>query len=135
MDDIKPRRELNLLQTSAIIIGAVIGSGVFINLPIVAKYAGTPLLSVLIWFIGGILWLPQILLLAEMGTAYPDQGGPYYFLYKAGSPFLAFLYTWTAFLTSDTPTLTIIGLTAASVLKYFSPLFGDPVYAKILLRY
>ncbi|MGE5456974.1 MAG: amino acid permease [Methanococcaceae archaeon] len=131
MDDIKPRRELNLLQTSAIIIGAVIGSGVFINLPIVAKYAGTPLLSVLIWFIGGILWLPQILLLAEMGTAYPDQGGPYYFLYKAGSPFLAFLYTWTAFLTSDTPTLTIIGLTAASVLKYFSPLFGDPVYAKI----
>ena len=66
-----------------------------------------------------------------MGTAYPAQGGPYYFLYKAGSPFLAFLYTWTAFLTSDTPTLTIIGLAAASSLTFFFPSFADPLTAKL----
>jgi len=129
--DSEPKRQLNLLQTSAIIIGAVIGSGVFLNLPIVAKFSGSPGISIIIWFLGGILWLPQILILAEMGTAFPNQGGPYYFLYKAGSPFLAFMYTWTAFLTSDTPTLTIIALTAASVLTYFFPLFQDPLYARI----
>lgn len=131
MEELNPKRQLGIIQTSAIIIGAVIGSGVFINLPIVARFAGSPLMSVIIWLIGGLLWFPQILILAEMGTAYPNQGGPYYFLYKAGSPFLAFLYTWTAFLTSDTPTLTIIGLLAASALSYFVPMLINPFYAKI----
>ncbi|MCX6137128.1 MAG: amino acid permease [Ignavibacteriales bacterium] len=125
-----PIRQLGTLQSFSIITGAVIGSGVFINLPLVAMYGGSPLRAVLIWFIGGLLWLPQILILAEMGTAYPDQGGPYQFINKAGSPLLAFLYTWTAFLTSDTPTLTIIALSAASALKYFFPVLGDAVWAK-----
>lgn len=128
---LKPKRELNLIQTSSIIIGQVIGSGIFINIPIVAAIAGNPWTAVFIWFLGGLLWLPQIFILAEMGTAYPDQGGPYHFIYKAGSPFLAFMYTWTAFLTSDTPTLTIIGLLAADALSYFFPALKLGIYAKI----
>jgi len=126
-----PIRQLNLLQTTAIIVGSVIGSGVFINLPIVAKHAGSPMMSVLIWALGGICWIPQILILAEMGSAYPDQGGPYAYLVKAGSPFLGFLYTWTAFLTSDTPSLTIIGLSAASALTFFYPALSDPLYSRV----
>jgi fructoselysine transporter len=127
-----PQRQLSLIQTSSLIVGTVIGSGVFLSLPIVARIGGTPLLSVLIWFLGGVLWIPQILILAEMGTAYPIQGGAYYYLNKAGSPFLAFLYTWTAFLTSDTPTLTIVALGAMSALTFFSPLFGDVLSSRIL---
>lgn len=127
-----PKRELGLLQTSSIVVGTVIGSGVFLSLPIVAGIGGTPLMTVLIWFLGGVIWVPQILILAEMGTAYPIQGGPYYYLNKAGSPFLAFLYTWTAFLTSDTPTLTIVALGAMSALKFFSPVFADPVYSRVI---
>ena len=128
---LKPKRQLNLLQTSSIIIGQVIGSGIFINIPIVAAIAGNSWIAVFIWFLGGLLWLPQIFILAEMGTAYPDQGGPYHFIHKAGSPFLAFIYTWTAFLTSDTPTLTIIGLLAADALSFFFPELGLGIYAKI----
>lgn len=131
MENLQPQRQLNLPQTISIIIGIVIGSGVFLNLPIVAKYAGSPFMSAFIWLIGGLLWLPQILIIAEMGTAYPAQGGPYFFLYKAGSPFLAFMFTWTAFLTSDTPTLTIIGLAAASAISFFFPALSIPLYAKI----
>ncbi len=134
MENLVPKRELNLVQTSALIVGAVIGSGVFMNIPIIADITGSPILSILIWLGGGLLWIPQIMILAELGTAYPNQGGPYYFIYKAGSPFLAFQYTfffWTAFLTSDTPTLTIIGLVAASALSYFFPALIDPVYSKI----
>lgn len=127
----KPIRQVTLIQVFALIVGAVIGSGIFINVPIVARIAESPLLAVFIWMLGGLLWLPQILILAEMGTAYPNQGGPYYFLHKAGSPLLAFLYTWTAFLTSDTPTLTIIGLLAADALTFFFPeFFGDPFHAR-----
>ena len=131
MESLKPKRELNLTQTSSIIIGQVIGSGIFINIPIVAAITGNPWVAVFIWFLGGLLWLPQIFILAEMGTAYPDQGGPYHFIYKAGSPFLAFMYTWTAFLTSDTPTLTIIGLLAADALSYFFPALNLGIYAKL----
>jgi fructoselysine transporter len=126
-----PLRMLGLGASASIIIGAVIGSGVFINIPIVARYAGSPGIALLIWLAGGLVWLPQIVLLAEMGTAYPNQGGPYYFLYKAGSPFLAFLYTWTAFLTSDTPTITIIALLAASAVSYLLPVFINPFAAKL----
>ena len=126
-----PKRQLNLIHTSSIIIGQVIGSGIFINIPIVAAIAGNSWIAVFIWFLGGLLWLPQIFILAEMGTAYPDQGGPYHFIHKAGSPFLAFIYTWTAFLTSDTPTLTIIGLLAADALSFFFPELGLGIYAKI----
>ena len=131
MEITQPRRELDLTQTSSIIIGQVIGSGIFINIPIVAAITGNPWVAVFIWFLGGLIWLPQIFILAEMGTAYPDQGGPYHFIFKAGSPFLAFMYTWTAFLTSDTPTLTIIGLLAAEALSYFFPELGLGIYAKI----
>ena len=131
MKIVKPKRELNLTQTSSIIIGQVIGSGIFINIPIVAAITGNPWIAVFIWFLGGLVWLPQIFILAEMGTAYPDQGGPYHFINKAGSPFLAFMYTWTAFLTSDTPTLTIIGLLAADALSYFVPELNLGIYAKL----
>ena len=88
-------------------------------------------MATIIWLIGGILWIPQILILAEMGTAYPDQGFGYYYLLKADLPFPAFLYTWTAFLTSDTPTLTIVGLSAASVLTFFFPSLEIPLYARL----
>ena len=127
-----PRRELSLLQTASLVVGTVIGSGVFLSLPIVARIGQNPLLTVLIWFLGGVVWIPQILILAEMGTAYPIQGGAYYYLQKAGSPFLAFFYTWTAFLTSDTPTLTIVGLGAIAALKFFSPVFADPLISRVL---
>jgi fructoselysine transporter len=127
-----PRRELSLLQTASLVVGTVIGSGVFLSLPIVARIGENPLLTVLIWFLGGVVWIPQILILAEMGTAYPIQGGPYFYLQKAGSPFLAFFYTWTAFLTSDTPTLTIVGLGAIVALKFFSPVFADPVVSRTM---
>lgn len=127
-----PIRQLTFLQTVAILIGTVIGSGVFLSLPIVARIAGSPGMSILIWILGGLLWIPQILVLAEIGTAYPTQGACYVYLQKAGSPFLAFLYTWTAFLTSDTPTITIVSLSAIAALNIFSPLFGDAVNARFL---
>ena len=126
-----PKRQLSLLHTSALIIGTVIGSGVFISLPIVAALAGSSGMAILIWLLGGLIWIPQILVLAEMGTSHPVQGGPYTYLQQAGSPFLAFLYTWTAFLTSDTPTLTIIALSAISVITFFAPWAEDPGVAKL----
>ncbi|MBN2570578.1 MAG: amino acid permease, partial [Ignavibacteriales bacterium] len=132
MAELKPVRELGTIRSSSIIIGQVIGSGIFVNVPIVAGLVDNIWMAVIIWLIGGLLWLPQIFILAEMGTAYPEQGGPYYFIHKAGSPFLAFQYTWTAFTTSDTPTLTIIAIFASGALAFIWPtIFGDPIIARL----
>jgi len=64
------KRELKMSHVVALILGSVIGSGVFINLPIVARETGSPWLAVMTWFIGGLIWLPQLFILAEMATTY-----------------------------------------------------------------
>jgi len=124
-------RKLGLGHAVALIIGSVIGSGVFINLPIVARTAGSPAFAALAWLIGGLIWIPQIFIITEMATAYPDQGFGYLYLKKAGSPSLAFLYVWIAFLTSDTPSITIIAMSAASSLAVFWPAMNDPIFSRL----
>jgi len=126
---------LNLGHILAIIVGTVIGSGVFITLPIVARETGTPALAVLAWLIGGIIWIPQIFILAEMGTAYPEQGFGYLYLRKAGSKPLSFLYVWTVFWTSDTPSITIIALSASSALSIFYPALDGTIIGKLFAAF
>ena len=124
-------RKLNLGHVLAIIVGTVIGSGVFITLPIVARETGSPWLAVSAWLIGGIIWIPQILILAEVGTAYPEEGFGYLYLKKIGSKPLSFLYVWTVFWTSDTPSITIIALSASSALSIFYPALDGTIIAKL----
>ena len=126
------KRQLGLGHSLAIIIGTVIGSGVFIQLPLVQQATGGPLLAVVAWLLGGLIWLPQLLLLAEMGTAYPEQGFGYLYLQKAGSPALAFVYVWTVFWTSDTPSITILAIAAVSALDVFYPALSDTYTSKLL---
>lgn len=126
------KRELNFAHVVALILGSVIGSGVFINLPIVARATGNPYLSIMAWLLGGIIWLPQLFILAEMATAYPEEGFGYLYFKKAGSPLLGFLYVWTVFWTSDTPSITIIALSAISALSFFSPALDGTLMAKLL---
>ncbi len=122
---------MNLGHIVSIIVGTVIGSGVFITIPIVARETGSPSLAVLAWFIGGIIWIPQIFILAELGTAYPEEGFGYLYLKEAGSKPLAFLYVWTVFWTSDTPSITIITLSASSALSYYYPPLNHTVSGKL----
>jgi len=126
------KRELNLKYSLAIIVGTVIGSGVFIQLPLVQQATGSPGLAIIAWMIGGLIWLPQLFILAEMGTAYPQQGFGYLYLQKAGSPGLAFVYVWTVFWTSDTPSITIMAVAAVAALDVFFPVLSDSIYTKIV---
>ncbi|HMA62654.1 MAG TPA: amino acid permease [bacterium] len=126
----KLKRQLGMGHVISLILGTVIGSGVFINLPIVAKVTGSPWLAVIAWVIGGLIWLPQLFILAEMATAYPEEGFGYLYFKKAGSPALGFLYVWTVFWTSDTPSITIVGMSAISALSVFWPGFDIPIYTR-----
>jgi fructoselysine transporter len=125
------QRKLGLIHSVSIIVGTVIGSGVFINLPIVARNAGSPMLAILAWLIGGLIWIPQVFIITEMATAYPGQGFGYLYLKKADKPALAFLYVWSAFITSDTPSISIIAMSAVSALAVFWAPFDDPVFNRL----
>ncbi|MBD3289024.1 amino acid permease [candidate division KSB1 bacterium] len=128
-------RKLNLGHVVSIIVGTVIGSGVFITIPIVARETGSPLIAVTAWLIGGLIWIPQIFILSELGSAYPEEGFGYLYLKEAGSKPLAFLYVWTVFWTSDTPSITIIALSASSALSYFYPALDNTLMGKLFAAF
>jgi APA family basic amino acid/polyamine antiporter len=91
------RRELNLFGAVSMIVGIVIGSGIFLGVNRVAAGTGSPWLVVLVWVVGGLLTLMGALCYAELGVLFPRAGGEYVFLKEAMGPFAAFLSGWTAF--------------------------------------
>jgi len=76
-------RVLGLFSIVAIVIGTMIGSGIFINPPKVAQDVKTPELMMAVWLIGGILSFFGALSLAELGASFPQAGGIYIYLREA----------------------------------------------------
>ena len=91
------RRELNLFGAVSMIVGIVIGSGIFLGVNRVADGTGSPWLIVLVWAIGGALTLMGALTYAELGTLFPKAGDEYVFLREGLGSLLAFLSGWTVF--------------------------------------
>jgi len=114
-------RQLGFWAALAIGVGCTVGSGVFVSAGEVAKAAGSPALAVLSWIIGGLIVIPQMMVLGELATAYPENGGGYIYLSEAGSRPLAFLYGWATFLALDPPSISILSLAAVSYLGFFIP--------------
>ncbi len=83
-------RKLGFWSALAIAVGTTIGSGIFVSSGDVARAAGTPSISILAWIIGGVIAIPQVMVLAELSTAYPQNGSGYVYLNKAGWRPLAF---------------------------------------------
>jgi len=89
-----PRPTLSASDAVAIIVGMVVGSGIFTVPPLVASSLRDPGLVLGVWFAGGVLAMVGALCYAELATAYPDAGGDYFFLRRAYGPKLAFVYAW-----------------------------------------
>ncbi|MEE3951716.1 amino acid permease [Peribacillus frigoritolerans] len=117
-------RKLGFWSALAIAIGTTIGSGIFVSSGDVAKAAGTPSISILAWIIGGVIAIPQVMVLAELSTAYPQNGSGYVYLNKAGWRPLAFLYGWATFWALDPPSISIMALAIVSYLATFFPFFS-----------
>ncbi|MEH7612589.1 amino acid permease [Gottfriedia acidiceleris] len=124
-------RKLGFWSALAIAVGTTVGSGIFVSSGDVAKAAGTPSISILAWIIGGIIAIPQVMVLAELSTAYPENGSGYVYLNKAGWRPLAFLYGWATFWALDPPSISIMALAVVSYLASFFPFFSG-VSGKLL---
>lgn len=116
-------RKLGFWSALAIAVGTTVGSGIFVSSGDVAKAAGTPSISILAWIIGGIIAIPQVMVLAELSTAYPENGSGYVYLNKAGWRPLAFLYGWATFWALDPPSISIMALAIVSYVASFFPFF------------
>ncbi|MCA1033581.1 amino acid permease [Bacillus infantis] len=124
-------RKLGFWAALAIAVGTTIGSGIFVSTGEVAKAAGTPTISILAWVIGGLIAIPQVMVLAELSTAYPQNGSGYVYLNKAGWRPLAFLYGWSTFWALDPPSISIMALAIVSYVASFFPFF-DGMNGKLL---
>jgi len=91
-------RKLTAFDGAALLVGSVIGSGIFVVPSLVAQRVREPGLVVALWVFSGLLVLCGALTLAELGTMLPRSGGLYVYMREAYGPFWAFLYGWTIML-------------------------------------
>ena len=124
------RRTLSLRDLIFIVVGTVIGSGIFLTPGGVVRAAGSGGMALLAWTIGGILSLLGALTFAELGASRPQSGGMYVYLRDAFGPLLAFLFGWTMFLVIGSGSLATLGAAFPRYLSVFMPL--SPTGAKIV---
>ena len=90
----KPKPELTLFDSTCLIVGIIIGAGIYQMAPDIAKGAGGYWGVFGIWVLGGALSLCGALSYAELATAYPEEGGDYVYLSRAYGPWAGFLFGW-----------------------------------------
>lgn len=115
-------RKLGLGTAIALGVGTTIGSGIFSSIGEVAGAAGTPMMTILAFLIGGLIMIPQNLLYVEYSTAYPESGLFITYFNAAGYPFLAFLSGWVGFLATDPVGIAIMAIAIGNYLSFFTPL-------------
>jgi basic amino acid/polyamine antiporter, APA family len=121
-------RKLGLIDAISIVVGVIIGAGIFLVPSDVARsLPSTPLIAA-VWVAAGILTFFGALAFAEMGAAMPSTGGQYVFLREAFGPLWAFLCGWTFLLVSMTASMAWLAVSFCRYLGYFVPL--DPWQAK-----
>ena len=96
-DTHSPTRQLTLFDSACIIVGIIIGAGIYETSPAVAANVNTPLELILIWLAGGGIALVGALCYAELATTYPSDGGDYLFLSKAFGPKVGFTFAWAEY--------------------------------------
>ena len=120
-------RGLGLLDATTLIVGSVIGSGIFFAPSLMARYLQTPGLLLGLWLLGGMLTLFGALSYGEMAAAIPRAGGQYVFLSEALGPIWGFLYGWTFLLAINTGFVAAVAVAFAKTLGFFVPAVGEDI--------
>lgn len=111
--------KIGFWAATSVIIGSIIGSGVFMKPASMAAQLGSPVWLTLIWIIAGLFSLFGALVYAELGAMMPETGGIYVFFRKTFGDFVAFLYGWAAFAVINTASVAAIAFVCAYYADYF----------------
>ncbi|HEY6548382.1 MAG TPA: amino acid permease [Vicinamibacteria bacterium] len=115
-------RGLTLTDTTALVIGTVIGSGVFLKTAVMTQDVGTPSLVLFAWVAAGLLSLAGALTYAELGAMLPNAGGEYVYLRQSYGDLAAFLFGWQRFIVAGSASIASLGSGFAIFLAAFLPL-------------
>jgi len=103
-------RILTLWDVVMIVIGGVVGSGIFLSPSEIAAAVPAPVLMLLVWVVGGMFSFFGAVAFAELGAAMPEAGGIYIYLREAYGPLLSFLFGWTLFLVIDSGSIATLAV-------------------------
>ena len=116
------QRGIGLPTATALVVGTIIGSSIFVQASEITNLVPSPTAVVLAWAVAGILTLIGALVCAELASAYPRTGGVYVYLKEVYSPMLGFLWGWATFWSMHTGILAAIATVFARYAAYFVPL-------------
>jgi len=117
----RPRRQLGLFDAIMIVMGGIVGAGIFANPSEVAHRVHTPFLILGVWVLGGLFAMCGAFIWAELAMRLPAAGGQYLYLREAYHPAVAFVYGWGLLLITQTGGMAAVAVIFAS---YFRALTG-----------
>ena len=124
------RRALGPFDATMVVIGGIIGAGIFITPSIVAERLDTPMLVLGAWAMGGAIALAGAFSYAELGALFPKAGGQYVYLRDGLHPLAGFLYGWALLLVIESGAIAAVAITFAT---YALHLVGGPDGARVPL--
>ncbi len=118
-------RSLSLLDGALLVIGSMIGSGIFIVSADITRQLGSAGWLVAVWLLSGFITLAAALSYGELSGMYPNAGGQYVYLREAFGKLYGFLYGWSFFAVIQTGTIAAVGVGFAKFTGYLIPSLGD----------
>jgi APA family basic amino acid/polyamine antiporter len=118
-------RSLTLLDGALLVIGSMIGSGIFIVSADIARNVGSAGWLVVVWLLSGFITLAAALSYGELSGMYPKAGGQYIYLREAFGKLYGFLYGWSFFAVIQTGTIAAVGVAFGKFLGYLVPELGE----------
>src|SRR5262245_58967570 len=125
-----PRPMLSVLDAVALIVGVVVGAGIFKTPALVAAHADGSGVFLAVWLLGGVISLIGALCYAELATAYPHTGGDYHYLRRAFGQDMAFLFAWARMMVLQTGSIAMLGFVFGDYAAQLLPIgsSGVPLY-------
>src|SRR5262245_18625523 len=122
-------RRLNLFDATMLVMGGIVGAGIFVNPAVVAQVVTTWQAALGAWAVGGLFALTGAFIYAELAARRPAVGGQYAYLREAFHPLAAFLYAWTLLLVSQSGGMAAVAMTFA---RYFHELTAITASASLI---
>ncbi|MFC5681712.1 APC family permease [Flavobacterium sp. MAHUQ-51] len=119
------KKELGLLDGTMLVVGSMIGSGIFIVSADIARQVGSVGWLLLIWLISGLITMIAAVSYGELSAMFPKAGGQYVYLKEAYNELVAFLYGWSFFAVIQTGTIAAVGVAFSKFTAYIFPVVSD----------
>ncbi|MBU1242989.1 amino acid permease [Myxococcota bacterium] len=134
-DSQTPRRTFSIYDSIAIVVGIVIGAGIFTFPTLIAMNVSSGWMLAGVWLLGGLVSFVGVLCYAELATTYPDAGGDYHFLSRGLGARIAFIFAWTRMMVIQPGSIVMMAFIIGRELTRYFPMgsYSDALWAGIIV--